>query len=119
MGLKKLNYTTRNTNVTLPEAYCLISYVELERDKAIIHAYVQASRQACKDYTPLEIFEVQATVDMALPIYEQMYTRLKEFLGEGWEDDIVEEVIDESTDEEGASPAEDTPAVPTEGTVDA
>lgn len=90
MGLKTTNYTVPEINITIPTAYAQITYLDININGEA-HAIfdVQQTRDDIKENKSLESFDLFTTIDKSLPVYEQLYTKAKEYKFIDWEDDIV------------------------------
>ena len=111
MGLKTTNYVSKSTGLVLPNAYAQIKDLVLSGNRARVIFSIQASREAIKEYVPIDKVEVHFTwdrkTDLAKAAYDAAKTEMREvetFIAEskepviiqkhgtlyGWEDDIVE-----------------------------
>jgi hypothetical protein len=89
MGLKKQNYAIEELGITLPEAYCLVTSVRMDRSVMRVVAEIQQTREATSQKEPLERVFVNGPFDITQPSFPQAYALVKQQLGDGWGDDIV------------------------------
>lgn len=96
MGLKTRAYKVEGYDLTLPSAYAKITNVVIDKEgNATATFFIQQSREATMNSTPLVIQNLDCKIDKNLPIYEQIYATSKIFMFKGWEDDIVVELPEE------------------------
>ena len=100
MGLKnETGYTVKSLNITTPTAYARISGISIDllgNVKAI--AEIQQTREAIGNLGTLERCEVNFVYDKTGNPYELAYIELKSVLGEDWEDDNPEIIIEEESE---------------------
>lgn len=90
MGLKTHNYHVDYINVTLPAAYAQLTHVSIDFNgyASAIFA-IQQNREMILTNDAIEEKHIECLIDKEQPIYGQLYTKAKEELFDGWEDDIV------------------------------
>lgn len=113
MGFKTTNYYIEKTGLMLPEAYAMISKIDLWKNIARVTFAIQTTREAIIEKMPLETKTLNIVwdrkADIAKLAYEEAKNKFVEQLideesGEtvlveikglfdGWEDDIVKENI--------------------------
>ena len=108
MGLKKTNYEAKAYGITLPEAYAVITSLQIEGNHGVAEFSVQTSRKTCFNLLPVAKDYVEFDyADRTQNPYEVAYLASKEKrtnseTGEeykmpfwDWEDDIVTEQKEE------------------------
>jgi hypothetical protein len=88
MGLKTTNYTTKKTNVLLPEAYAILRTLVVEKDSSARAVFaIQNSRESATVNEPLEKVEVNfiwdRKADLASSAYEAAKTQKREIETDG------------------------------------
>ena len=59
MGLKTVNYVSKRTGIVLPYAYALLRILVIEGNNSVRAKFaIQASREATKEYDPIDTVEV-------------------------------------------------------------
>ena len=90
MGLKTSNYKVDNMNLTLPTAYAQIVHMSVDLDGTAGALFaIQQNRDMVSSSEAIETKHIRCSIDKEQPIYAQIYTRAKETIFDGWEDDIV------------------------------
>ena len=91
MGLKTTNYEVKDLGITIPTAYARIVNIhsDLEGEASVIFE-VQQLRENIGVKEALERKYLSMTIDKNLSSYAQAYTKAKEEIFIGWEDNIVE-----------------------------
>lgn len=108
MGLITQNYTTKKTNVLLPEAYAILRTLVVEKDGSARAVFaIQASRESASVNEPLEKVEIYFNWDRKTDPVKMAYEIAKNQTTEitmedetvtvvygslyDWKDDIIEE----------------------------
>lgn len=78
MGLKKNNYTNKETGLTLPNAYALIKNLRIDSIYGVAMFVVQTSRDNCFDKEPIFTKELMFTVNREENPYTTAYNKAKE-----------------------------------------
>ena len=90
MGLKIDNYHVNDINVTLPTAYAQITHLSVNVNGVATAMFaIQQTRGLIATNEAIETKHIRCSVDKEQPIFAQVYTKAKETLFEGWQDDIV------------------------------
>ena len=124
MGLKTTDYYVKKLGITLPEAYALISKLEIKGNKAYATFSIQSSRATALSHKPLDTVMISFDVfDKSANLYEMAYVEAKkskmistwnaeinnyvqkETIGvfAGWDDDI-DPVLEEYEYDENGEP---------------
>lgn len=107
MGLQTTNYTIKESDLLLPNAYAVIRELFLGKDdKCTVYFYIQADRQKCFDKQPLEVVKFKFVHDRSQNVYEEAYRKASEYKEE--EVPVYEEVesVDPITNETIITPQE-------------
>lgn len=90
MGLKTTNYEVKDLGITVPTAYARIVSIHSDLDgEASIVFEIQQVRENIGTKEPLERKYLSMLLDKNSSLYVQGYTKAKEKLFAGWEDNIV------------------------------
>ena len=101
MGLKTVNYVSKRTGIVLPYAYAVLRTLVIEGNNSVRAKFaIQASREATKEYDPIDTVEISfkwdRKTDPAKMAYETAKTEVRTIETEmvkgtlyGWQDDIV------------------------------
>ena len=94
--IKKGEYTVKDLGIAVPNAYAKIGHVSIN-EAGFAHATfnIQQNREDAIQKNPLERISITATIDKTQPIYAQLYVIAKESEFADWEDDIIEEIVEE------------------------
>lgn len=94
--IKKDSYVVTDLGIEIPTAYAKIAHVSIN-DKGVAHAVfnIQQNREDAVQKNPFERISISAQIDKTQPIYAQLYVIAKESEFMDWEDDIVEETVEE------------------------
>ena len=103
MALKGKEYVLEKYGITLPNAYAKIGEVHLRGVICTVLFFIQKDRESVVILEPLDKIPFSFRLDRTKNLLEQAYTKAKETLFNGWEDDIVTE--GETAPEVGAEEA--------------